>query len=102
MLNQQGGFIKIVAIIVITLIVLGFFGFNIQKIINSPTVSGNLNYAWGLTVNLWNKVIVASATWVWDKIIVPVFWNPLMWVVNKIGGKVSEEYKTPPLVLNTV
>ncbi len=66
--DRRGGFIKLILLIVIALIVLGFFGYNLKDIIDSPTVHENLVYVWGLTVELWNTFIVAPAVWIWDKI----------------------------------
>lgn len=43
---QKGkrGFITAIILIVVALIVLGFFGFNLKSIVNSPTVEANLSY----------------------------------------------------------
>ena len=79
----QGGFIKLVIILIIVLIVLGYFGFNIQQIIQSPSVSNNLGYAWGLAVTVWNKVLVVPATFVWNKIVIGMFWNTLVSLIDK-------------------
>ena len=66
---QQGrGFIKLILLIVVALIVLGFFGYNLSDIINSPTVHDNLVYVWDIIVKIWNTVIVIPALWLWDKI----------------------------------
>ena len=63
--RPQGGFIQLIIILIIVLIVLGYFGFNIQQIIQSPSVSGNLNYVWGLAVNLWSNYLIVPVTFVW-------------------------------------
>ena len=80
---QQGGFIKLIIILVIILIVLGYFGFNVQQILQSPSVSGNLNYVWGLAVSFWNKVLVVPVTFIWNKIIVGMFWNTFTTLIDK-------------------
>src|SRR3989344_9670792 len=82
-INQKGGFIKLIILLVIVLVVLGYFGFNVESIVNSPTVNGNLHYVWNLAVSFWNNFLVTPATWVWDKIIVGVLWNSLSDVVSK-------------------
>jgi len=66
--NKSAGFIKMILVIVIALIVLGFFGYNIKDIVNSPTVHNNLVYVWGIVVYLWKTFIVVPALWLWDKI----------------------------------
>ena len=55
------GFIGMIVVIIIGLIVLGFFGYNLREIISSGTVHDNLSYAW-------NTFIVAPLTWLWDKL----------------------------------
>lgn len=67
---QKGnrGFVKTILLIVIALIVLGFFGYNLKEIIDSPTVNENLTYVWGLVVYAWNTCIAEPAVWLWDKI----------------------------------
>lgn len=57
-----------VLVIVIALIVLGFFGYNLKEIVASPTVHDNLVYVWDLIVKLWDTIIVTPALWLWDKI----------------------------------
>jgi len=83
MRNEKKGFVKLIIIIVIALIVLGYFGFNIKSIVQSQSVSGNLNYVWGLVVTLWNKFLVMPVTFVWEKIIVGIIWNGLVNLVSQ-------------------
>jgi len=54
----RGGFLKIILLIVIALIVLGFFGYNLRDILNSEGVRGNLAYGWEMALKAWN--------WIWD------------------------------------
>jgi hypothetical protein len=64
-----------VLIIIVALIVLGFFGYNLRDIIASPTVSDNLEYAWGIVVKVWDNFLARPAIWVWDNLIVDLLWN---------------------------
>lgn len=66
---KEGGFIKIILLIVIGLIILGYFGLNIKDILASPVVKENLAYAWNLAKELWANYLAAPAGWVWDHII---------------------------------
>lgn len=58
------GLIKTIIVIVIALIVLGYFGFNVADIINSPTVQANLNSAWGFVSMVWNNYLAAPVIYV--------------------------------------
>ena len=75
-------FIKAVLLIVIALVVLGFFGYNLHDIANSPDVKGNLAYVWELLVKLWN-ILLTPLAWVWDTIVIKLVWNNLQSLLNK-------------------
>jgi len=83
MVKKQDGFIGVVVLVVILLIILGYLGVNIPNIVNSPTVSGNLHYAWSLLVSLWDNVLVGPATFIWNKIVVDLIWNNLLHLINQ-------------------
>ncbi len=54
--NYQKGFIKEILIIIIILIVLGYFGFNINNIISSGTVQTNLQWLWNILLTIWSWI----------------------------------------------
>ncbi len=72
-MNTHRGFIQIIVIVVIILVALGYFGLNVKDIIDSPTVSGNLSYAWGIVVHIWDNYLAGPALYLWG-----VFKN-LLW-----------------------
>ena len=69
------GLIKTIIVIVIGLIVLGYFGFNIEDIIKSPNVQSNLNAAWNFIEKIWNNYLAGPVIYVWDKFVVGVLWK---------------------------
>lgn len=71
---HHGGFIQIILIIVIALIVLGYFSINVADVFASPIVQENLSYAWNLVKDLWSTYLSGPAAWIWDKI-GSVLWN---------------------------
>jgi hypothetical protein len=76
------GFIKAIILIVIALVVLGFFGYNLESIVNSPDVKGNLAYVWELLVKLWS-ILLAPLTWVWDNVVIKLVWSNLQPLLSK-------------------
>ena len=64
-----------VVVIVIALIVLGYFGFNIKDIIESDSVQTNLQYVWGFIKTFWNNYLAAPVIFMWDKFVVGVLWR---------------------------
>ncbi len=71
MYKYKRGLIKTIIIIVIALVILGYFGFNVGDIINSPTVQANLHTAWNFSSKIWNNYLSAPFAYVWSKLIVP-------------------------------
>ena len=46
-----------VLLIVVGLVVLGYFGYNLRDIVNSPSVNENLAYAWDMLKRAWNFLV---------------------------------------------
>lgn len=80
--NHNKGLIKAIILIIIALIILGWFGFDVQSIIESDRVQKNLHYVWGIVVSVWDNYLAAPVIWVWDKIIVGMVWESLQKVLS--------------------
>ncbi|MFA5763941.1 MAG: hypothetical protein WC915_03950 [archaeon] len=57
-MKTNQGFIQTILIIVIVLVILGYFGFNIESILQSSTVKTNLAWLWDILVTIWSYVSV--------------------------------------------
>ncbi len=74
------GFVRLIILIIIGLILLGYFRINVRDILASPIVKENLAYAWDLAKELWNNWLHVPVMWVWDhilKFLWELFWNGL-------------------------
>lgn len=87
--KKKSGFIKLIILIVIVLILLGYFGFNVENIINSSVVRGNLQYVWNIALNFWNTYLASTANYLWDKVVIDLFWNNLTALLNKVPAPVQ-------------
>ncbi len=81
-LHDRRGFIKLILLIVIGLIALGYFGLNIKDILASPVVKENLAYAWDLAKTLWSNYLAAPARWLWEHV-VRLLWDLF---INGLSG----------------
>lgn len=72
---QNKGLIKMIVVIVVALIVLGYFGFNIKDIIESGTVQTNLHYVWSFVVKVWDLYLAGPVIFIWNKFVVGVLWK---------------------------
>lgn len=67
--TNSKGFIKLILLVIVGLIVLGYFGLNIKDILASPIVKENLAYVWELVKHVWNTWLAAPAHWIWEHIL---------------------------------
>ena len=74
-MKKNKGLIKMIVTIVIALIILGYFGFNVKDIIESNTVQTNIQYVWGFIKTFWNNYLATPIVFVWDTFVVGVLWK---------------------------
>ena len=84
--NPNGGFIKTVLILIIIILVLSYFGFDIKNFIDSPTTQKNLGYVWGLGKTVWNKYLEKPLTYLWKNVFVNLLWGSFTSNMERIKG----------------
>jgi len=84
--QDQKGFIKFIVIIVIAIIILSYFGFDIRSIIESPESQGNLGYVWGGVVYVWESWIERPASYLWNDVFIDLLWDSFIENLERIKG----------------
>src|SRR6185369_1737449 len=79
------GLIRNVILVLIALLILSYFGFNLRSIVNSPTFQDNWHFVTDLAIKVWNDYLKAPATLVWD-LFIRLVWTPAMAVLQHIPG----------------
>lgn len=64
-----------IVIIVIALLVLSYFGYNLRAIVNAPNTQDNFSFVGGVVVDVWNNYLKVPATFVWN-VFVNFIWTP--------------------------
>lgn len=100
---DRGGIVRTVLLIIVALIILGYFGFNLRDILKSPTVHDNLIYAKELTVTGWNKYLKGPAEYVWGDFFKPLIWSPFINTLERMkdGGPAVTADQVPKLSTST-
>lgn len=57
MKRHQAGLAKLIILIVIAILILSYWGINIQNIAESETGRANFNYIWQIILKIWEKVV---------------------------------------------
>jgi hypothetical protein len=96
---NRGGIIRTVIFIVIALLILSYFGFNIRAIVNSPTGQQNFTYAQEIMINVWDNYMKGPATYLWNDIFLNLIWNPAIENLTKIknGQPTNIQSSSPTL-----
>ena len=69
-MDTNKGFIKMIIVIVIALIIIGyFFDIRITDVISSPNVQANLTWFWDIVVRVWN-FITYPIVFIWNRYVV--------------------------------
>ncbi len=97
---KNKGLVKIILAIVIALLILSYFGFNLRTLIDSPTTQDNFGYVASSTVSVWDKYLKAPATYVWKDIFIELIWNPAIDNLKRLnrGEKDDIQLMAPTVV----
>ena len=76
-MKKNQGFIKWIIIIVIALIILGYYGFDVRKAIDAPATQSNLTYVQQIVANVWNHYLKVPVTYIWNELFLKFIWNPI-------------------------
>ena len=87
-INKRNGIVLTIILIIIALIVLGYIGFDLEKISSSPTVQKNFHFVWNFIKGIWENYILVAAKWLFHLMITAAK-SAASWIVSifkKIGS----------------
>ncbi len=94
MTNQGFGLISFIIILIIAIVVLGYFGISIRSIFGGGTSRDNLDYAWQTIKYVWDTYLTVPAYYVWN-----IFYN-LLWRSFVENAERIRQGKPPSLLGN--
>ena len=96
------GIIKMIILIVIAILILSYFGYNIRSLVNSPNTQDNFSYVGGVVVDVWNNYLKVPATYAWD-FFINMVWNPAVHNLMNInnGQPPTVQLSLPTMVPTT-
>ncbi len=96
---RNQGLIRTVIIVVIAIIVLSFFGFNLRAIVESDLTQSNLGYAKELVVGLWDNYLSKPVLYFWNNIFVGIIWESFLRAMEHVRNGESLEAQFPRVQL---
>jgi hypothetical protein len=67
--------IKLIIFIIILVLVLSFFGYDIQAIVESPVAQKNIEYVKSGTVFVWKEYLSQPLSYFWNNIFLGLLWS---------------------------
>jgi len=84
----------------IIILVLSYFNISIKAIVESPTGQENVNYVRGGTRNLWTTYLAEPATYLWNDVVVDIFWEGFIENMKRIRDGVPTNIENAAPQLN--
>jgi Ethanolamine utilization protein EutJ (predicted chaperonin) len=73
--KSNRGLIYFLILILIALIILGYYGISVRSAVENPTTQDNVSYIWTGTVNVWDDYLQVPVRYLWN-IFVNDIWTP--------------------------
>lgn len=79
------GFIKDIIIIVIAVLLLNYFGFDVKEWLDKPEVKEQIFAVWDFIKNIWINYVKGPADYLWNTIIIGVVWEFILNIIDKVN-----------------
>jgi ABC-type Fe3+ transport system permease subunit len=83
-MTHQTGFIKLIILIVVLLVILGYFGINVRSVIENKTAQSNVGYVWNWCKAMWGTYLASPAKYLWNDVFIKLLWNSFIESMQKI------------------
>lgn len=86
-------------VLIILILILSYFGFDIKGFIDSPGTQKNIGYVVGLGKTVWEKYLEKPATYLWEKVFVNLLWGSFSSNLERIkeGGTIMPSNWSPKI-----
>lgn len=91
---KNRGLVRTVLIVLVAILVLSYFGFDIRGIVESPLAQNNIGYVWGFVVNIWNNYLSQPVTYFWNNIFIGILWESFTGALSHIKNGEQPQLNT--------
>ena len=97
--NDNRGLVRWIFIMIIAIIILSYFGFDLRSIIEAEGTQNNLGYVWGGVVAVWDKYLASPVLYFWQNIFLDLIWSAFVENMKVIGdgGPIIDSDLVPKL-----
>ena len=83
--GAQRGIVRTIIIIVIALLALSYYGFNLRSTVEAPLTQSNFSYVWSGVTYTWNTYLKNPATYLFNFFVTNI-WNPSIGDIQRINN----------------
>lgn len=68
--DVQQGIVKAIIVVVIALLILSYYGFDLRKTVESPTTQSNFSYVTSTISSVWHNYLERPAKFIWNDVFI--------------------------------
>lgn len=76
--NKQGGFLRMVVIVIVTILILVYWGEDIKKFLETDQAKQIAKKIIVIMRDIWAGYIKVPLALIWDKVVVDIIWNMIL------------------------
>lgn len=76
--NTQRGFLELIALVVIAVLVISYFGFDLAGLLKDSQTRENIAAVFEFIGDLWNDYLKTPAQYVWEEMIIGFIWEDVI------------------------
>lgn len=99
-MKTKQGIVKTVILIIIALLILSYYGFDLKQTVEAPTTQSNFSYVTHFVVNIWQTYLEKPAKYLWNEIFLKLIWSSAVTNLQNINNNQPMEMQkqAPQLV----
>ena len=73
-LSANGGFIKLIVIVIVAILVLSYFNISVKNLAEKPQTKENVGYVVSVGAKVWHEYLSKPVLYFWNNIFVDILW----------------------------
>ncbi|MCU0660683.1 MAG: hypothetical protein MUD00_03690 [Candidatus Pacebacteria bacterium] len=98
--SQNGGFLRLILIIVIGLLILGYFNIDLQRTVESTTTQKNVSYIKNAATTIWENYLEGPVMYFWNNIFINLLWNSFTKNLENIQNEQPTDFQINAPTIN--
>ena len=74
-LNTQGGFTRLILLIIIAVLALSYFNIDLKTVAEKPQTKSNVGYVMAIGGQVWHEYLSRPVLYFWNNIFVGILWS---------------------------